>query len=92
MNGGTVWNQDYRGVNRKPRAAAWKGRGQQSRLQRCSQRSARDAIFLAPPVHSGLMPAAFMIGNSRASSASRKAMISAGEVGQDVAKIVVARG
>jgi len=38
------------------------------------------------------MPAAFMIGNSRASSASRKAMISAGEVGQDVAKIVVARG
>jgi hypothetical protein len=31
------------------------------------------------------MPAAFMIGNSRASSASRKALISAGEVGQGVA-------
>jgi hypothetical protein len=31
------------------------------------------------------MPAAFMIGNSRVSSASRKALISAGEVGQGVA-------
>src|SRR5712692_3592703 len=37
------------------------------------------------PLHSGLMPAAFMIGNSRTSSASRKALISAGEVGQGVA-------
>jgi hypothetical protein len=31
------------------------------------------------------MPAAFMIGNSRVSSASRKALISAGKVGQGVA-------
>jgi hypothetical protein len=49
-------------------------------------RGARDAMNAAPPpVHSGLMPAAFMIGNSRASSASRKALISAGEVGHGVA-------
>jgi hypothetical protein len=44
MNGGTVWNQDYRGLNRKPELGVT-GRGQQSRLQRCSQRSARDALF-----------------------------------------------
>jgi hypothetical protein len=31
------------------------------------------------------MPAAFMIGNSRASSLSRNALISAGEVGQSLA-------
>ena len=40
---------------------------------------------LRPPPHSGLIPAAFMIGSSRASSLSRKALISAGEVGQGVA-------
>ncbi len=27
MNGGTLWNQDYRGVNRKPGARASTGRG-----------------------------------------------------------------
>ena len=35
--------------------------------------------------HSGLIPAAFRTGSSRASSASRNALISAGEVGQGVA-------
>lgn len=37
------------------------------------------------PLHSGLIPAALRIGNSRNSSLSRKALISAGEVGQGVA-------
>jgi hypothetical protein len=38
-----------------------------------------------------LIPAAFMIGNSRVSSLSRNALISAGEVGQGVAPRSVQR-
>jgi hypothetical protein len=42
------------------------------------RRLAREAL----PAHSGLIPAAFMIGRRRLSSLSRNALISAGEVGQ----------
>ena len=54
----------------------------------------RDAVdAAAPPVHSGLMPAAFMIGNSRAflSIAECLDLGRRGRPGRG-AKIVVARG
>jgi hypothetical protein len=41
--------------------------------------------FERHPFIPALMPAAFMIGNSCVSSASRNALIAAGEVGQSVA-------
>jgi hypothetical protein len=41
--------------------------------------------FRACRFYSGLIPAAFMIGSSRASSLSRKALMSAGETGQGLA-------
>jgi hypothetical protein len=84
MNGGTLWNQDYRGVNRKPELGVDGSRTAEPSSKVFAAFGARRDL-LSTTRSRRLDAGRLHDRQEQYFPASRNALISAGEVGQDVA-------